>query len=331
MVQAKKKIALLHRYPKDQIQETNASFRYLKNNGLDVLTFKKFERLSKWKKFFKSIAWIFYAPSLVIGRGYDVIYCDDSYPIYPALVKAVSPCSKVVIRLGDIHLLYYYKGWVYKALHFLEKIAWIMADEIVAISEAMADYIEQEIGRRPKVALDPVDPKDFPKKYSYNSGDIMFHGTLTKNKNVDVLLEAAKLLPDRDFTIIGEGPDYQRLKKNAPTNVYFQGWVPFRDMWLHIGSCSIGVALRSDNPGNEYVVTSPFLQYGVMGKPCLVTKRKVFGDYEWQFSTAQELADKIKALSPQEILIEGWKLREYVVKHHSAEKIAEEIWCLLQS
>ena len=326
-----KKIALLHRYPENRIKETNAAFPYLKAKGIEVLTFKKFERLSKWKNFFKSIAWIFYAPCLVAGRGYDVIYCDDSYPFYPALVKAVSPRSRVVLRIGDLHLMYYYSGLTYKVLHFLEKIAWIMADEIIAISEAMADYIEGEIGKRPKVVLDPVDPEDFSSKYSYSSGDIMFHGTLTKNKNVDVLLEAARLLPEKDFVIIGEGSDYKRLKSIAPANVYFQGWVPFKDISVHIGSCAIGVALRSDNPGNEYVVTSPFLQYGIMGKPCLVTRRKVFGDYEWQFSDVIELVEKINILSsPEKRLLEGWELKKYVIQNHDAKKIAEDIWLLLR-
>src|SRR3990167_3121575 len=47
-----------------------------------------------------------------------------------------------------------------------------------------------------------------------------------------------------------------RLQKIAPRNVFFDGWTPFKDIWLKIASCSVGVALRSDNPGNEYVVTS---------------------------------------------------------------------------
>ena len=346
MDKTNKKIALLHRYPQDIIRETNAAFPYLLKMGflkpldyrpgavnylnkIDVLTFKKFNRVNGWKKFWKSIAWIFYAPCLVAGRGYDVIYCDDSYPFYPALVKMFSPRSRVVIRLGDLHLLYYYSGWVYKVLHFLEKIAWIMADEIIVISEVMADYIQEEIGKRPKVALDPVDPKDFPIGGSYNSGAVMFHGTLTKNKNVDVLLEAAELLPDVDFTIIGDGPDMARLQKKAPANVYFYGWAPFNSIYQHIARCSIGVALRSDNPGNEYVVTSPFLQYGIMGKPCLVTERKVFGTYQWQFSGSVELAQKIKKV--MRYPLEGKKLREFILENHDAEKIGDAIWKILTS
>lgn len=324
MVQAQKKIALLHRYPRERIKETNAAFPYLAEKGIDVLTFKKFDRLKG--KFLKSLAWIFYAPMLVIGKGYDVIYCDDSFPFYPALVKLVSPRSKVVLRLGDFHLMYYTSGIVYKVLHFFERMAWRMADEIIAISEPMQEYIG-----RGQVVLDSVDPTDFPNyTYKYNSRTVMFHGLLVKNKGVDILIDAAKQLPNVWFKIVGDGPDRARLEAKAPRNVYFKGWVPFRDIHKEIFHCGLGVALRSDNPGNEYVVTSPLLQYGVMGKPCLVTRRKVFGDYPWQFDGPYDLADKIEQMlkAPGQ---EGQKLREYVLNNHDARKIAEEIWSVLLS
>lgn len=150
------KIALLHRYPPEQIIETNASFGYLQAKGVDVLTFKRFDRLSKWKKFFKSLAWIFYAPLLVFGKDYDVIYCDDSYPFYPFFVKLASPFSKVILRIGDFHLMYYYSGIVYAFLHFFEKIAWRSADKIIAISEVMAEKIRSEVKTPVVVVLDPV-------------------------------------------------------------------------------------------------------------------------------------------------------------------------------
>lgn len=342
-----KKIALLHRYPKDRIKETNAAFpyivksrytasiKYLEGSAIyfgslvDVLTFKTFDRLNSFKKFWKSLAWIFYAPMLVIGKGYEVIYCDDSYPFYPILVKLVSPRSKVIIRIGDFHLMYYYSGVAYRILHFFEKLGWLCADRIVAISDAMADEIRKEINRPVSVVLDPVDPKDFEIKNQNPEGSVMFHGLLTKNKNVDILLEAARRLPAVDFVVVGDGPDLKRLQKMAPKNVFFDGWTPFKDMPRKIASCSVGVALRSDNPGNEYVVTSPYLQYGVMGKPCLVTRRKVFGDYPWQFSTVDEMVRLISILMKHKEA--GKILQGEILKNHDAEKIGEEIWSLLQS
>lgn len=325
MVQTQKKIAFLHRYPADRIKETNASFPYLQAKAIDVLTFKNFDRLNPWKKFFKEIAWLFYAPMLVLGKGYDVIYCDDSYPFYPFFVMLASPRSKVILRIGDFHLMYHTKGLLYKFLHFFEKKVWRLAYGVIAISEAMAKKIESEIGQKVHVVLDPVDPKDFPINKSKNHGSVMFHGYLSKNKGVELLIKAAERLPEVNFVVIGDGPAREWLEMIAPINVFFQGWVPFKSISRHIATCAVGVALRTDNPGNEYVVTSPFLQYGICGKPCLVTRRKVFGDYEWQFSGVDEMVSKIKALliSPFE---HGERLREYVLKNHDAEKIAEEIW-----
>jgi len=321
------KIAILHRYPREIIKETNAAFPYLEKHGIDVLTFKTFDRINQFKKFWKSILWIFYSPFLVFGKRYDILFLDDSYPFYPALVKLVSMKSKVIIRLGDFHLMYNYSGWLYEFLHYFEKIGWKMADNIISISEAMRWRLAEE-GFLSDVVLDPVDPKDFPYKNKCISPIVMFHGVLTKNKNVDVLLDAARQMPDIDFIIVGDGPDLMRLRGIAPINVFFLGWKPFKDIHKEISTCAVGVALRSDNPGNEYVVTSPFLQYGVMGKPCLVTRRKVFGDYEWQFTGAEELVDKLKVLlkKPWE---EGQKLRTFILENHDAEKKACEIWEIL--
>lgn len=325
-----KKIALLHRYPAEQIKETNAAFPYLKAKGIDVLTFKKFNRVSKYSKFWKGIFWIFYAPMLVVGRGYDVIYCDDSFPFYPIFVKLFSQKSKVIIRIGDLHLMYYYHGLAFKFLHFFEKLTWLIVDGILPISQAMADYISNEVTvKNMTVVLDPVDESDFPIKDNHDGGYVMFHGVLTRNKNLDVLLQAAERLPDIDFLIVGVGSDLKRLERLAPCNVFFSGWVSFKEIYKKIGACSIGVAMRSSNPGNEYVVTSPFIQYGIMGKPCLVTRRKVFGDYPWQFSDVDDLVNGIQNLigMPEE----GAKLREVILNKHQAKKISEEIWSQLQS
>ena len=191
----------------------------------------------------------------------------------------------------------------------------------------MAEELRKE-GYTCEVVRDPVDPKDFPWVEGLpGSNTVMFHGVITKNKNLDMLLEAAKLMPKTNFVITGGGPDLWRLIDIAPKNVHFQGWVPFKYIYRHIASCTVGVALRSENGGNEYVVTSPFLQYNIMGKPCLVTRRKVFVDYPWQFSTVKEMVEKLEDLLTSEVDRKG--LRECIIAYHGAEKISEEIWKIL--
>lgn len=327
MVQTKKKVALLHRFPSHRIRETNAAFPYMVMRQIDVLTFKTFDRTKNWKKFLKSLWWIFYAPTLVWRKGYDVIYCDDSFPFYPALVKWASPKSRVVLRLGDLHLMYYTSGWVYKILHYFERKVWKMADDIICISKAMQEYLfDEEVGSW--VVNDPVRLTNYPRETHMHQGTVMFHGLLTKNKNVDILIEAACQMPDVTFVILGDGPDYKRLKALAPGNVRFFGWVDFNEVNRHIKNCAVGVALRGGNPGNEFVVTSPFLQYGAMGKPCLVTRRKVFGSYRWQFTCMEELETQLRYLIEHSIE-EGFKLNRFIRDNHSAEKMEGEIWDIL--
>lgn len=322
------KIALLHRHPSHKIKETNAAYPYLLEKGIDVLTLKDFDRLSHNKKYIQSLIWLFLAPYLVWGKNYDTIYCDDSFPFYPALVKMVSPNSKIIIRLGDFHLMYYTRGWVYKFLHYFERIGWDAADKILAISEAMKEYLLDE-GYDSEVIPDPVEPANFLPDTNIKQSDnvVMFHGVVTKNKHLDYIIQAAQKLPEVYFWIVGDGPDIKRLKNIAGRNVVFSGWHNRDQIRSFLNYCTIGLALRSNNIGNEFVVTSPFLQYAAASKPCLVTRRRVFGDYPWQFSSVDEMVDKIKILlkSPKE----GKKLREKVLKKHNARKVSEMIWSQL--
>ena len=323
------KIAILHRFPEEEIKQTNAAFPFINRKGVDVLTFKAFNRVSSKWKLLKSFIWIFYAQSL-IKKYYDVIYCDDSFPFYPIFVKMFNRKSKVVLRLGDFHLMYYTWGKLYKFLHFFERIGWKMADEIYVISKPMATLVKYEIGdisQKVKIILDPVNPDDFIiEEKTENKKVVMFHGLLIKNKNVDVLLQASHILPEIEFWIVGDGPDKERLETFAPKNVIFFGWKPFKDIPKLISQCDVGVATRSTNLGNQFVVTSPFLQYSVMAKPCIVSRRIVFEDmgYKHMFVNALELAQQIEALIDDKT--EGKKMRQYILENHNAKDIGEEIW-----
>ncbi len=330
------KICILHRFPQEHIKETNASFPYILRENVEVKTFKSINRINNKLKYLKSLLWIFYAPFLVLGRNYDVIYCDDSFPFYPILVKIASPKSKIVLRLGDLHLCYYFSGQAYDILHRIEKIGWDKADRILAISETMAEYIREETDTEVEVILDPIDPRDFPIKTEEKSNHVrvMFHGLLTANKNVDMLVEAAKKLPDINFYIIGDGPEFSRINAIAPKNLFMLCWQPFPIIHNWINRCDIGIALRGKNFGNEVVVTSPFLQYSIMAKPCIVSARKVFDDmdYLWQFDTLQELIEMIQMFSDKEFAKhEGEKMRKYILGNHDAKKIGEQIYGILSN
>jgi glycosyltransferase involved in cell wall biosynthesis len=55
---------------------------------------------------------------------------------------------------------------------------------------------------------------------------ILFVGRLSREKGVDTLVDAARLLPHIAFTVIGSGPDEERLRAAAPGNMTFAGALP---------------------------------------------------------------------------------------------------------
>ena len=108
----------------------------------------------------------------------------------------------------------------------------------------------------------------------------------------------------------------------------FIGWIPYDQIGRRLIIADIGIAMRSKNKGNEYVVTSPWLQYSALGIPCVVSRRQVFTDmhYPYQFDNSDELKNMIYKL-----LKEPKSWQEYVAIHHDARKVAKEIWSLLLS
>jgi glycosyltransferase involved in cell wall biosynthesis len=168
--------------------------------------------------------------------------------------------------------------------------------------------------RKIRVVLDPVDMERFKPMKVEKEWDVMFHGYLNKNKGIEMLLEVARRLPELRFCIIGDGPGAWDLVQQAPENVDFQGWVAFKDMPQVLNMARVGVAMRSKNMGNEYVYTQPYLQYSACGVPVVVSRRKVFGNYRWQFDNVDEL---------ELCVLEGGQVCD--VSKHDARRIADEL------
>lgn len=327
------KICILHRYPEKDIKQTNASFPYMvdelrKRHDVYVKTFKKFDRTRG--KLLKSILWIFYAPMLVIGRGYDLIYCDDSLPFYPLLVKLVSPRSKIILRLGDLHLMYYCSGLLYKMLHVIEKFQWSMMDLILPITSAMLMKIDNEkvCPITMKVVADPIDLNDFPFNPEHDKWyDVAFHGSISKHKGINMIFMAAAMLPEVSFCIFGDCKGRQRIEAKATKNVHMVGWKDYKSIASYLSSAKVGIAMRDKNPGNNYVITQAFLQYAAVGTPVLVSERFCMEGYPGQFYTVKELTHKIRKLLEEEsIAAELIKNnRRLVETKHDARDIAREI------
>jgi len=108
----------------------------------------------------------------------------------------------------------------------------------VAISETVRDRINRYYGRESRVIQPPVDaafytPDPNPRP---RGDDYLCVSALVPYKRVDQAITACSIL-GRPLTVIGEGPDLPRLKRQAGPNVRFLGWQPDEVIRDHYRRC----------------------------------------------------------------------------------------------
>ena len=121
------------------------------------------------------------------------------------------------------------KGWLAK--YYLYKIRiWDSrtangVDQFIAISKFIARRINKAYGRKSTVIYPPVDINAFdlctPKEDYYLTASRM-----APYKKIDLIVEAFSKLPEKRLVVIGEGPDFKKIKKIAGPNVELLGYQP---------------------------------------------------------------------------------------------------------
>lgn len=112
-------------------------------------------------------------------------------------------------------LLHYLRAWDYQSSR--------RVDHYLANSRFVADRIRKFYGRRAEVLHPPVDTSRFQlceeKKDFY-----VTVSRLVPYKMVNLIVEAFTAMPDRKLHVIGEGPDFQKIKQLAGPNVAMMGY-----------------------------------------------------------------------------------------------------------
>ncbi|MBN1323077.1 MAG: glycosyltransferase family 4 protein [Methanotrichaceae archaeon] len=177
------------------------------------------------------------------GR-YDIIDCQEFpfLPCFPARVRASASDSALVITWLEVWDRYWYEylgGWG-SVGRLVERMAAKLADRNIAISDRTKQDL-MKLGARNVATVSPgidlafiegVRPAALPT-------DLIFAGRLVKDKNVDLLIEAASILrkerPDLRCLIVGEGPERALLEElsrrlGLKGNIEFRGFLDFRDL-----------------------------------------------------------------------------------------------------
>ena len=96
-------------------------------------------------------------------------------------------------------------------------------DVYIANSHYVADRIRKTYGREAKVIYPPVDVHRLSANHRKESF-FLAAGRLVPYKRFDLLIDAFSKLPDQRLVIIGDGPEFKKLKAKAPANVELLGF-----------------------------------------------------------------------------------------------------------
>lgn len=129
------------------------------------------------------------------------------------------------------------KGWMAKwALHKIR--IWDVrtangVDEFMAISNFIARRIWKVYRRESKVIYPPVDIHAFELQEEKES----FYLTASRMvpyKKIDLIVEAFSAMPEKRLVVIGDGPDFAKIKSKAGPNVELLGYQSFEVLRDHM-------------------------------------------------------------------------------------------------
>lgn len=132
--------------------------------------------------------------------------------------------------LKEVNLTKGLKGFVAKLiLHYIriwDTTTSNRVDYFIANSKYIAKRIKKVYGREATVIYPPVEVDKF-EVYTKKENFYLTASRIVPYKKIDLIVEAFSKMPDRKLVVIGDGPDFEKVKKKARKNIELLGYQPF--------------------------------------------------------------------------------------------------------
>lgn len=191
-------------------------------------------------------------------------------------------------------------GWTLPLQRFLAKHAMVNLVDQLRFKQLFESWGAKAIilEKPPK----NINDKTFKNISTSNKFDIAVINTFAVDEPVDIILEAARQLPEAHFYIMGD----KKLAKpddlnNAPENVTFTDYLLGEDYWNRVYSSRALMALTT----YPYSLLAGAQDGATLGKPLLLSKQPALEDYFpkgaiFMENTAEGLVSGVKALMARE-------------------------------
>ena len=113
--------------------------------------------------------------------------------------------------------LHYLRSWDFQSSS--------RVDAYGAISHYVAKRIRKTYGREAKVIYPPVDT-NFYQPGKQKEEFYLTASRFVPYKKIDLIVEAFSKMPDKKLVVIGDGPDWEKVKAKAGKNIELVGYQP---------------------------------------------------------------------------------------------------------
>lgn len=164
------------------------------------------------------------------------------------------------------------KGWLAKWLLHKMRL-WDVrtahgVDAFTANSRFIARRIRKVYGREATVIYPPVDISAFTLRED-KEDFYLTASRMVPYKKIDLIVEAFSQMPEKELVVIGDGPDFQKVKAKAGGNVTLLGYQPFEELRDHMQRAKAFVFAAEEDfgiiPVEAQACGTPVIAYGKGG------------------------------------------------------------------
>lgn len=174
--------------------------------------------------------------------------------------------------LQESRLQHSLKGWIVKWM--LHKIRLWDArsansvDQFIAISHYIARRIEKSYRRSAQVIYPPINLAEFTLQTEKTS-DYFTASRFVPYKKIQLIIQAFNRMPDKQLTVMGDGPEFEKAKNIAGPNIRLLGHQPSSELRRHLQQAKAFVFAAEEDfgiaPLEAQACGTPVIAYGKGG------------------------------------------------------------------
>jgi glycosyltransferase involved in cell wall biosynthesis len=143
-------------------------------------------------------------------------------------------------------------------------------NKFISISNFISKRISKFYGRSATVIYPPVDINKFSLNLESREDFYVTCSRMVPYKKIDLIVETfSKKLPDKRLVVIGDGPDMNKIKKLAKSNIEFLGHASSEDLMKHISTAKAFIFAAHEDFGIAPIEAqscgTPVIAYGSGG------------------------------------------------------------------